>query len=359
VQYIRFEMNKNSNLIYLFLLLTLSFSCVEKKSTKQESNKTPIETNSSTDSLKFTSGIRAILHDSKGHYWFGSHSEGLGYFNGKSYEYYTTNEGLVDNRIRSIQEDTNGTIWIGTAMGVSAYAKGKFTNYLTNANKPIHNWNETIGDLWFYAGEEDGIGRFDGLNLNYLVFPKPQGAHSDNSYGVTDIAEAKDGKVWIATYAALFSYDGQVVNTFDEDKLNLKKNDLLHIRSVFADSKGRIWVGNNGIGVVLIEGNTTIHFSEKNNLIHPESKRRGDKSQPGTLEHVFAITEDTEGNIWFGDRDTGAWKYDGKTLTNYVLREGAQPMIWTIYKDRNNNLLFGLEDGSILKFNGKTFDKQF
>jgi hypothetical protein len=28
----------------------------------------------------------------------------------------------------------------------------------------------------------------------------------------------------------------------------------------------------------------------------------------------FAIEEDSEGNIWFGDRDTGAWRYDGKTV---------------------------------------------
>ena len=37
------------------------------------------------------------------------------------------------------------------------------------------------------------------------------------------------------------------------------------------------------------------------------------------MEHVFAIEEDLEGNIWFGDRDSGAWKYDGKTLTNYKI----------------------------------------
>ncbi len=64
-------------------------------------------------------------------------------------------------------------------------------------------------------------------------------------------------------------------------------------------------------------GDTIINFSEKNNLIHPPSSRKGDKSLLGTLEHAFAIEEDGEGNIWFGDRDTGAWKYDGKTIKNY------------------------------------------
>jgi ligand-binding sensor domain-containing protein len=196
--------------------------------------------------------------------------------------------------------------------------------------------------------------------MNYLIFPKPKNENPNNSYGVTGISKDKDGKVWIATYAALFNYDGKMVNIFDHKNLKLKDNELLHIRSVLADSKGRIWIGNNGIGVLLMEGNSIINFSEKNNLIHPTSTKRGDKSQPGTLEHVFAIEEDIEGNIWFGDRDTGAWKYDDKTLTNYSISDKlTKPMIWTIYKDNKNNLFFGMAEGGVYKFNGKTFDKQF
>jgi len=354
-------MKKNKmKLIYLILILTLNFSCVEKKSTAKDVNKSELVKTSNTDTLKFTSGIRAIFQDSKGNYWFGSHNEGLSYNNGKSFEYFTVKDGLSDNQIRSIQEDKTGIIWIGTAKGVCSYNGKKFTNYLTEINSPKLDWNATIGNLWFYAGEEDGINRFDGINMNYLIFPKPKNENPDDSYGVTDISKENDGKVWIATYAALFNYDGKMVNIFDHKNLKLKDNELLHIRSVLADSKGRIWIGNNGIGVLLMEGNTIINFSEKNNLIHPTSSRRGDKSEPGTLEHVFAIEEDKEGNIWFGDRDTGAWKFDGKTLKNFPINDKlSSPMIWTIYKDNNNSLLFGLSDGNIFKFNGKTFEKQF
>jgi len=347
-------------MIYILLILTLNFSCVQKKSTEKQTNKPELVITSKTDTLKFTSGIRAIFQDSKGNYWFGSHNEGVSFYNGKSFEYFTINEGLSDNQIRSIQEDKNGKIWFGTSKGISVYDKGKFTAFSTNFNNPIYEWNETKGDLWFYAGEEDGINRFDGINMNYLIFPKPQNKNPDNTYAVTDILKDKNGIVWIATYAALFNYDGKRINIFDNEKLKLKDNELLHIRSVLADSKGRIWIGNNGIGVLLMEGNSIINFSEKNNLIHPTSTRRGDKSKPGTLEHVFVIEEDSEGNIWFGDRDTGAWKYDGKTLTNHSISDKlSKPMIWTIYKDYKNNLLFGMADGNIFKFNGKAFEKQF
>ncbi|MBA5791695.1 diguanylate cyclase [Flavobacterium sp. xlx-214] len=354
-------MNKKIKLIYLILIVALNFSCVEKKAPEKETNIPERVATVKTDTLKFTSGVRAILQDSKGNYWIGSHNEGVSFYNGTVFEYFTVTEGLANNQIRSVQEDKKGNIWFGTANGISVYNNGTFTNYLSKNNNPIFDWNTTNGDLWFYAWEEDGINRFDGTNMNYLIFPKPHIKNTgiaDNTYGVTDISTDKHGTMWIATYAALFNYDGKEVTIFDKEKLNLKHNERLHIRNVLADSKGRIWIGNNGIGVLLMEGNSTINFSKKHHLIHPTSKRNGTKSESGTLEHPFAIEEDAQGNIWFGDIYAGAWKYDGKTLTNYLIsNKQPHPMIWTIYKD--NNLLFGLADGNIFKFNGKAFERQF
>ena len=354
-------MNQRIKLNFLLLLLSLNVSCVENKSTEKEPNKSGLLATSKTDTLKFTSGIRAIFQDSKGNYWLGSHKEGVSFYDRNSFEYFTINEGLSDNQIRSIEEDENGNIWFGTANGISVFDKEKFTNYPSKTSNPLLDWHNTKGDLWFNAGPEEGINRFDGVNMNYLIFPKPQNKNLYNSYGVTGISKDKEGKVWIATYAALFCYDGKMVTIFDAQKLKLKDNEQLHIRSVLADSKGRIWIGNNGIGVLLMEDNSIFNFSEKNNLIHPTSTRSGgNKSLPGTLEHPFTIEEDSEGNIWFGDLYTGAWKYDGKTLTNYTISNNpSKPMIWTIYKDNKNNLLFGMADGTIFKFNGATFEKQF
>lgn len=358
-------MKKYNNLIYLILILTLNLSCVEKKSTEKEGNKYELVSTSKTDTLKFTSGIRAIFQDSKGNYWFGSHNEGVSYFDGKSFQYFTTNKGLSDNQIRSIQEDKNGNIWFGTAKGVSVYDKGKFINYPTKNNNPKFEWNETNGDLWFYAGEEDGINRFDGMNMNYLIFPKPESQNPNNSYGVTDISKDRNGRVWIATYAALFSYNGTMVDDFGYKNLNLKDNEQLHIRSVLADSKGRIWIGNNGIGVILKSGDSTIHFSKEQGKLIPMNEFKSNTQNNQTtnntgLQSVFAIEEDSEGNIWFGDRDSGVWKYDGESLTNYTIDEKLKSqMIWDIYLDKNKNLLFGMADGGVYKFNGKSFDKWF
>lgn len=358
-------MNRKKELIYLILILTLNYSCVEKKSTEKEVIKQELVNTSQTDALKFTSGIRAIFQDSKGNYWFGSHNEGVCNYDGKTFKYFSTNEGLQDNQIRSIQEDKNGIIWIVTARGVNSYNEGKFTSYATEFNSPKSDWNTTTGNLWFYAGEKDGINRFDGINMNYLIFPKPKNDNPNKSYGVTDISKDRNGTVWIATYSALFNYDGNKTNLFDQKNMKLEDNEVLHIRSVLTDSKGRIWIGNNGIGVILKEGDSITHFSkEQGKLIQmnefEENIKTEQLSKNTGLQSVFAIEEDSEGNIWFGDRDSGAWKYDGKTLTNYTIDSGlSKSMIWTIYKDNSDNLLFGMADGGVYKFNGKSFDKRF
>src|SRR5690606_28262230 len=171
-----------------------------------------------------------------------------------------------------------------------------------------------------------------------------------------DISMGQDGKVWIATYAALFNYDGKTVTIFDHETLKVKDNELLHIRSVLADSKGRIWIGNNGIGVILKKGDSITHFSKEQGKLIPmnefDANTKTQQFAKNTgLQSVFAIEEDSEGNIWFGDRDSGAWKYDGKTLTNYKVDSKLDSqVICSIYEDQNKNLLFGMAEGGVYKF---------
>jgi len=354
-------MNKIFKLIYLILILSLNYSCVKKKSSQKEIPKSEFVNASKTDTLKFNSGIRSILQDNEGNYWLGSHREGVCLFNGKTFEYFTTKDGLSGNQIRSIQEDEYGNIWFGTGSGVSSYDGKIITNYtpITDYNLENERKNE-VNNLWFNAGNSAGVYRNDSLTLNYIPFPLPKNVNHNESYGVTGVTKGMDDKVWIGTYSALYYFNGKAIKVFDKSKLALDESEVLHIRSVLADSQGRIWVGNNGIGVLLVQENSKVNFSDKNGLIHKVSSKNGNASPAGTLEHVFAIEEDSEGNIWFGDRDTGPWKYDGKTMTNYTIdNKLLTPMIWCIYNDKNNNLLFGMADGGVYKFNGKSFDKQF
>lgn len=352
------------NVFILIFSILLQFTCCNQERSKPLQVKKSLQLGEVDTSLewKFTSGIRSIFEDSKGNYWFGSIREGVCLFDGNTFTYFTVENGLSSNQVLSIQEDGDGLIWFGTQHGVCSYDGIKITNHSPFVSVGLKsNWIKTDSDLWFNAGTKEGVYRYDGRQLNYLAFPTPKVINPHNLYSVTSLSKGKNNMFWIGTYAGVFGYNGSDFTIINDETLGLDINtEPLHIRSLLEDSKGRLWIGNNGIGVLLKEGDTIINFSEKNNLIHPTSSRRGDQSQPGTLEHVFTIAEDSQGNIWFGDRDTGVWKYDGKTMSNYTKKDGlTNDFTQAIYVDKNNELWFGMADGNIFKFDGKIFEKQF
>lgn len=356
-------MNIKIKLIFLLLLLTLIFSCVKTKSTEIVRNNPELAVHKTSDTLKFKSGIRAIFQDSKKAYWIGSHNEGLSHYDGNSFEYFTVKDGLADNQIRSIQEDANGIIWFGTANGVSSYNGKTIKNHTANENLK-NQWMKTGIDLWFNAGNKEGVYKYDGQKLNYLAFPKPTAIPTGNIYAVTSISKGKNKMLWFGTYAGVLGYNGSNFTILNDETLGFDHmNDRMHVRSIYEDSQGRLWIGNNGIGVILKSGDSIINFSRVQGKLIPVNEFSANiQSQQLTkntgLQSVFAITEDKEGNIWFGDRDSGAWKYDGKTLTNYIIDTKLNSqMIWCIYEDQNKNLLFGMASAGIYKFNGKSFEK--
>ena len=362
-------------MIYLILILILNFSCVENKSNELKADNLELVKTLKADTLKFTSVISSIFQDSNGKYWIGSLQEGVAVYNGKTFIYFSSKDGLTDNQIHSIQEDKEGVIWFNTQKGVSSYDGKRIKNYTDVGSERSQNnfqmqsieplqgkWMKSDKDLWFEAGIKEGVYRFDGQKLIYLAFPPHKVLNPyDNLFAVTDISQGKNNIIWFGSYAGVFGYNGSDFTIINDETLGFdRKIEPLHIRSILEDSKGRLWIGNNGIGILLKDGESIINFSNKNNLIHPNSKRNGDKSPQGTLEHVFTIAEDNKGNIWFGDRDAGIWKYDGEAMKNYTKIDGlTNDFALSIYEDKNGELWFGMADGSIYRFNGQKFEKQF
>ena len=318
--------------------------------------------------LRFTTAVRSIFEDSKGNYWFGSWMEGVCRFDGENFTYFTEEEGLSHNQVRDIQEDEQGNIWFATGRGISSYDGVKITiqasaDELKSIQSLETQWQMKPTDLWFNIEIEGngevakGLGRYDQEQLTFLEFP-PQvlelGICKENAT-ITDICRGEDDRTWFANYAGVFGYDGKSFTI-------LKDSDWpYHVRSIYEDLKGNLWIGNNGIGVLLFDGKTTINFSEKHGVSNPEYLETLQVSEkPGTLARVFSIGEDKYGNIWFGTIDAGAWKYDGKILINYSLSEGLTSMAVTeIYRDKMGSLWFGMGDGSACQFNGNSFEKIF
>lgn len=355
-------MSRLITLVFLVFIMSLSVSCGQQSSPKKEKSTSVFINAITTDTLSFKSGINTIFQDSKANYWLGSHQEGVAKFDGESFEYLTTKQGLADNHIKSIQEDHNGKLWFESAKAISSFDGKSITNHLKSeqVNAPLY-WTKSKHDLWFSADHKNGVYQYDGQHLNYLAFSNLQSLDPNMAYAVTSISKGQNEWLWLGTYASVFGYNGSELYSINNESLGLDpKIEPLHVRSILEDSKGRLWIGNNGIGVLLKEGDSILNFSEQNNLIHSSKLRRGAKSPPGTLEHVFSIEEDSKGHIWFGDRDTGVWKYDGNTIKNYRDNLGIpNHFVFDIYRDNKDIMWFVLTNGSILRFNGKSFDRVF
>lgn len=105
-----------------------------------------------------------------------------------------------------------------------------------------------------------------------------------------------------------------------------------YIRSIFQDSKGNLWFGTIGEGVVRYDVKTLTYFSTPDGFIN---------------NTVYAINEDKNGNMWLGT-DQGVYKYDGKTFRNYNQKDGLSHLDITrkgILVDRMGTIWVGTHAG--------------
>ena len=164
----------------------------------------------------------------------------------------------------------------------------------------------------------------------------------------------------------MIGYDGESFTIIDNQSVGLDEaTGFLHVKCGLEDSKGRLWIGNNGIGVLLHDGDKTINFTQKNGVGRRDHRHSGGsmEPQPGdapkgapSLHRVFSIGEDHAGNIWFGTSEQGAWRYDGESLRQFTEKDGLTSKgIMAIYTDRRGDLWLGGE--GVYKFNGESFDR--
>lgn len=95
-----------------------------------------------------------------------------------------------------------------------------------------------------------------------------------------DIAQTKDGKLWIGTYAGLFTYDGSKFRHIGD------VDSVKNVNCLFVDEEGRLWVGTNDDGVTIFINEHVMNVIDEEN---------------GVLSNtVKSITCDSEGSYYIG-----------------------------------------------------------
>ena len=191
--------------------------------------------------------------------------------------------------------------------------------YVTSAFK------DSKGHLWFGTIER-GIAKYDGHNLKY--FTKKDGLPSNR---VTSVIEDATGSYWFNTDEGIAKFDGQTFTNFRVETEDFYSN---LISQFFIDSKGTYWVGTWG-GVYQFDGRTFTPFP----IPYPTIKTTINKD---TKNWITEIKEDAEGNIWFARDGYGACKYNGKTFTHFLKKDGLHSNnVTTIEIDAAGNIWFG------------------
>src|SRR5690606_29740534 len=139
-----------------------------------------------------------------------------------------------------------------------------------------------------------------------------------------------------------------------DEYLGLNGENGLHIRSFLEDSKGNLWIANNGSGVLKHDGKETINFTT-------QQKLKKENTKGNSLERAFSIGKDASGNIWFGTVESGVWRYDGNSVKNFTKGDGLESKhIWEIYKSKQGELWFGgATPSGVFRFNGKFFERMY
>jgi len=287
-----------------------------------------------TDDGLMDNFVQASHRDQDGVLWIGTGS-GVSRYDGKKVVNFTPKDGLVSGPVSVIHHDSDGTLWFGTGGyayggGVSRYnpstehADGKrFVNFTTEDGL-VHNRIMTIhhdldGVVWF--GTEGGVSRYDGKG--FVTFTNEDGlAHN----WVNAIHRAPDGMLWFGTRDGVSQYDGEKFLTLTTET-GLVDN-LVNAVHRYPDSG--LWFGTKG-GVSRYNGKTFVNFTQQDGLAG---------------NTVTVIHHDRDDILWFGTYGGGVSGYDGVAWTSLNARYGlANNIVFSIDSDSDGTLWFSTYKG--------------
>ena len=256
-----------------------------------------------------------VLEDRKGNLWFASQDSGVYCYIprravGKSFQHFTTKDGLASNENLHIYEDRAGNIWFGA----SRYDGKSFRNFTTKDGFPSNDirliLEDKTGKFWFGTG--DNIFVYDarlngevGQGKTFTVLKNKDGKAFN---GAWSIIEDKKGNIWFGA-DGLWRYDGR---TFTK----VSHRDAHGIYDIIEDKKGNIWTTGGVKG-----GSALSRYDQKFLYNKTPTVTEIMLLKKGVLSR---IVEANDGSIWFGAMGpaAGVYRFDGKTITDFKGKEG-------------------------------------
>ncbi|MBI5449751.1 MAG: regulator [Gammaproteobacteria bacterium] len=274
-------------------------------------------------------------------------------------------------------DEKAGALWIGTSVGVhevdlaSRDVRNTYSRSSGLANEYVFAiFVDAQGAKWF-GTNGGGVSRLkDGQWQTF--FPM----HGLADYWVYSLGMQPDGVMWIGTWAGASrlvvtgQQPGRVAGVFTNFVGELVNE---WVYGIDVDRQGRVWFGTEG-GVSMYDGKQWYGWTHEdelgapNRLNLPPSKNTGlgtrDRHDLSLLAsgqptynpgYVFAIHVARDGTVWAGTWGGGVSYFDGKRWRNLTTEQGlAGNIVFAITEDRNGDLWFGTDHG-ISRYDGKTW----
>ncbi|MBN1187999.1 MAG: response regulator [Bacteroidales bacterium] len=244
--------------------------------------------------------------DEFGILWLGSYMGGIDYtslyskgFNFLFHQPYKNS--LINNNIRSLLADNTNKLWIGTRQGITVYnLQNKYIQQFSekelgefSITNPIITkiWQDNKGYIWI-CSYKGGIVLYDNIKQWFVpvekVYPKIQLPHD---LGVFDILQDSKNNFWFATESGTYLFpENKTGFIFHED----------FSKKIIEDRAGRIFIGTVNYGLLGTNSNTLKLTSPL-----PDTLRGADK-----IKRINTIYSDSKGNIWAGTGGAGLILYN-------------------------------------------------
>jgi serine phosphatase RsbU (regulator of sigma subunit)/ligand-binding sensor domain-containing protein len=396
--------------ILKFLLVSILFCWIPKDHFGQ---KYPFVTYNFKNGFN-RSSVNSEMQDSRGVLWFTSES-GVVSYNGSQFNYFTSLKGFTDGPSSAIDEgadhllwmtskkdvyyydgvkfelvnsDSSETtscldikydsirnyVWVGKENGVFfvdlnqskdewVLKKASFDNPTLNNNLILDVFLDREGRLWFSGtegsvaveeSEDTAVAFLDAGKKSFKIFSMIN--RFDLAYMHEKIDQDVDGNYLISTWGGgcyLLEKDFNP-NSFSSYlheysvRRELLPNDRIWFFKEQKSNPGTYWIGTDGFGLIKVELDSNFNFI-------PSSYKNYSTLNGLPNNHITALMEDHENNLWFSTLK-GISRFTGSGFATYTNEDGlVETNILALSKDNKNELWIGTWGGGLIHFTGKSF----